>query len=271
MLLCRTLVLLLSIVSGFLGAGQVSPMPQAVPGQPVKTFTIGGTVTNAATRKPIRRALVHVNGPVQLATFTGPDGRFQISGVAQGQTFLTAEKPGFFDEQALHPGSYTPQNTAVNVGPGTNEFRLQLTPEAKIRGRVLDPDGEPIEGLQLQLVTREISEGRKQLQPGMMANTDENGSYRIEGLTPGQYFLRTMAHPVFSAFGTMPRNAYPPQYYPNSPELTSAQPLELKPGQEAEADFTLPPSSYLHHQRRRCRRDPERTVHFLSRRGWPGQ
>ena len=52
-----------------------------------------------------------------------------------------------------------------------------------------------------------------------------------------------MAHPVFSAFGTMPRNAYPPQYYPNSPELTSAQPLELKPGQEAEADFTLHPAA----------------------------
>jgi hypothetical protein len=190
------------------------------------------------TGEPIRRALVHVNGPVPLAAFTGPDGGFQVSGVAQGQAFLTAEKPGFFDEQALHPGSYAPQN-AVNVGPGTNEFHLRLTPEAKIRGRVLDPDGEGIEGIQLQIVTREISEGRKQLQPGMMANTDENGTYRIEGLTPGQYFLRTMVHPVFSAFGAMPRNAYPPQYYPNSPDLASAQPLELKPGQEAEADLTL--------------------------------
>jgi Carboxypeptidase regulatory-like domain len=240
---CRLLVLLTTL-SGLLCTGQVSPpITQPVSGQPAKTFTIGGTVTNAATGEPIRRALVHVNGQVQLATFTGPDGRFQLSGVAQGQAFLTAEKPGFFDEQSLHPGSYAPQNAAVNVGPGTNEFHLRLTPEAKIRGRVLDPDGEPIEGLQLQLVTREISEGRKQLQPGMMANTDENGTYRIEGLTPGQYFLRTMVKPVFSTFGAMPRNAYPPQYYPNSPDLASAQSLEPKPGQEAEADFTLHPAA----------------------------
>src|SRR5690349_18323400 len=99
MLPSRTL-LLLTTLSGLLCTGQVSPpIPQAASGERAKTFTIGGTVTNAATGEPIRRALVHVNGPVQLATFTGPDGRFQISGVAQGQAFLTAEKPGFFDEQ----------------------------------------------------------------------------------------------------------------------------------------------------------------------------
>jgi carboxypeptidase family protein len=243
MLQCRTLSLLTAL-SGLLCSGQVPPITsQAVTGQPAKTFTIGGTVTNAVTGEPVRRALVHVNGPVQLAAFTGPDGRFQISGVAQGPTFLTAEKPGFFDEQALHPGSNTPQSAPVNVGPGTNEFHLQLAPEAKIRGRVLDPDGEPIEGLQLQLVTREISEGRKQLQPGMTASTDENGMYRMEGLIPGQYFLRTMAHPVFSAFGAMPRSAYAPQYYPNSSDLASAQALEVKPGQEAEVDFTLHPGA----------------------------
>lgn len=237
----RRVGLLLSALSGFLWAGQISsPTPQAVSSQPDKTFTISGTVTNAVTGEPIRRALVHVNGPgpAQLAGLTGPDGHFQVGGVAQGQAFLTAEKPGFFDEQALHPGSYTPQNAAVNVGPGTNEFHIQLFPEAKIRGRVLDPDGEPIEELQLQLVTRAILDGRKQLQPGMTASTDENGTYRMEGLRPGQYFLRTMARPLFSGFGAFPQSAYPPQYYPNSPDLASAQSLELKPGQEAEADFT---------------------------------
>ncbi|MFL6353232.1 MAG: carboxypeptidase regulatory-like domain-containing protein [Bryobacteraceae bacterium] len=237
-------LVLVAVLSGFLGTGQVSPSTsQAVSGERPKTFTIGGTVTNAATGEPIRRALVHVNGPLPVAAFTGPDGRFQVSGIPQGQAFLTAEKPGFFDEQALHPGSYAPQNAAVNVGPGTNDFHLQLTPEAKIWGRVLDPDGEPVEGLQLQLVTWDISEGRKQLQPGMMASTDETGNYRIEGLTPGHYFLRTMVHPVVSAFGAMPRDAYPPQYYPNSPDLASAQPVGLKPGQEAEADFTVHPTA----------------------------
>jgi carboxypeptidase family protein len=236
-------LLLLTTLSVFLCAGQVAPpMPQAGLTGDTKTYPLSGTVTNAATGEPIRRALVHVNGPMQLATFTGPDGRFQLTGVPQGQASVTAEKPGFFDEQALHPGSYTPQNAAVNVGPGTNELHLQLTPEAKIRGRVLDPDGEAIDNLQVQLVTWEISEGRKQLQMGVMASTDDRGIYRIEGLTPGQYFIRTLARPVFSTFGAVPRNAYAPQYYPNSPDLASAQSVELKAGEQAEADFTLHPA-----------------------------
>jgi hypothetical protein len=236
-------LLFLTTLSVFLCPGQVGPpMLQAGLTGDIKTYPLSGTVTNAATGEPIRRALAHVNGPVQLATFTGPDGRFQLTGVPQGQASVTAEKPGFFDEQALHPGSYTPQNTAVNVGPGTNELHLQLTPEAKIRGRVVDPDGEPIDNVQVQLVTREILEGRKQLQMGMMASTDDRGIYRIEGLTPGQYFIRTLARPVFSTFGAVPRNAYAPQYYPNSPDLASAQSVELKPGEQAEADFTLHPA-----------------------------
>jgi len=233
----------LTTLSVFLCDGQVAPpMPQAGVSANPKIYSLSGTVTNVTTGEPIRRALVHVNGQVQLASFTAPDGRFQITGIPQGQALVTAEKPGFFDEQSLHPGSYTPQNAAVNVGPGTNELHLQLTPEAKIRGRVLDPDGEPIDGLQVQLVTREISEGRKQLQMGMMASTDERGTYRIEGLTPGEYFIRTLARPVFSTFGAMPRSAYPPQYYQNSPDLSSAQSLELKPGEEAQVDLTLHPA-----------------------------
>jgi hypothetical protein len=89
----RLLVVVLITVSGFLCTGQVSPpIAQAVSGERAKTFTIGGTVTNAATGEPIRRALVHVtplalglveNRPTQLAAFTGPDGRFQVGGVAQ--------------------------------------------------------------------------------------------------------------------------------------------------------------------------------------------
>src|SRR5205085_10657999 len=73
----------------------------------------------------------------------------------------------------------------------------------------------------------------------MMGNTDEKGNYRVEGLTPGPYFVRTMVHPVFAASWVTSGSAYAPQYYPNGSDLSSAQPLQLKPGQDAEADFML--------------------------------
>lgn len=233
-LTCRNVTALSSIFFAFLCLAQG---PQQL--EPGKTYTLSGTVTNAATGEPIRRAVVHVNGPVQLSSFTGPDGRFQFTGIPQGQVFVTAERPGFFDEQSLHPGGYTSLNFGISVGPGTNELHLQLTPEATIRGRVLDPDGEPVEGLQLQLIAQEIQEGRKVFQPRASAETDENGTYKMEGVTPGLYFIQTIVHPLFSQSWIRSVDAYPPQYYPNSPDLASAQALELKAGQEAEADFTV--------------------------------
>lgn len=235
-LACR-FILVLTASSGLACAGQIVSLPgQTAAGGPAKTYSLSGTVTNLATGEPIRRALVHVNGPVQLSAFTGADGRFQITGVPEGQTFVTAEKPGFFDDQSVQPGV---PNFGVNVGPGTNEFHLRLTPEARIRGRVLDTDGEPIEGLQVEILGQEIVEGHKQLQTRLIGNTDEKGNYRVEGLTPGPYFVRTMVHPVFAESWATSGNAYAPQYYPNGSDLSSAQGLELKPGQDAEADFTL--------------------------------
>src|SRR5437667_5666256 len=111
--LCRSIVFLLTTLSGSLCLGQVSPGMSLA--ERTKTYTVTGTVNNAATGEPVRRALVHVNGQVQLSAFTGPDGRFQVTGVPEGQAFVTAEKPGFFNEESLQPGPYTSQNAAVNV------------------------------------------------------------------------------------------------------------------------------------------------------------
>jgi hypothetical protein len=235
---CRSLAVLSSVLYGFSCLGQAPPgVPQQT--EHGKKYALSGTVTNAATGEPIRRALVHVNGPVQWSSFTGPDGRFQFTGIPGGQVFVTAERPGFFDQQSLHGGSYPLQNASVTVSPGTNELHLQLTPEATIRGRVLDPEDEPVEGLQLLLIAQEIQDGRKVLQPRGSAETDENGTYRMEGLISGRYFVRTMVRPLFAASWAASANAYPPQYYPNGPDLSSAQTVELKGGQEAEANFSV--------------------------------
>ncbi len=229
----RPFAILLGACFSFVCLAQLSQsLPQT---ENSKKYTVSGSVTNAATSEPIRRALVHLNGPVQLSAFTGPDGRFEFTGIPEGQIFVTAERPGFFDQQSLNQGV----NTTVAVGPATKPLQILLTPEARIRGRVLDADGEPVEGLQLQLIAQEIQEGRKQLQPRASANTDENGTYEMEGLTPGQYFLRTMIHPGFSSSSMAPATAYPPEYYPNSADLASAQALELRPGEQAQADLTV--------------------------------
>ncbi len=201
-------------------------------------YTVTGNVSNSVTGEPVRRALVHIG---QFAVFTGADGGFQIDGVPGGQYSANAQRPGFFD-----PGQagLSPSPPMISVGPNTPAAALKLVPESVIEGRVLSNTGEPIEDAQVQWLREQVFNGRKALQGVGNQGTDDTGGFRIENLTPGKYYVRVMQMPVFgfaSVFVNSNRQVYPEQYYPNAPDVASAQALELKPGESARLDFTLSP------------------------------
>ncbi len=207
----RAALLLAPLACAVCGAQSFEPTPQVtgIENPQNKRYTVAGSVVNSATGEPIRRALVRVNGPADLAAFTGADGRFQIENVPAGQLILSAEKPGFFDTAAM---SGKPFRSALTAGAATQEVRLQLTPAASVAGRVVDPDGTPIEGLQVELIADEIAQGRKQRQTRGYASTEEDGSYRFENLTPGRVFVRTILHQPFP-FSNAVSQVYAPRYY----------------------------------------------------------
>ncbi|MBV9303579.1 MAG: carboxypeptidase regulatory-like domain-containing protein [Acidobacteriaceae bacterium] len=234
-------VSLAAICGGLLCGAQVLER-QISPGstyQNAKKYTVTGVVVNSATGEAIRRALVHINGTGQFSCFTGTDGRFQMTDIPEGQVFVTAEKPGFFDQQVLHPAFMSSQANSFTVGPGTNELRVQLVPEARIGGHVVDSEGEPIAQVSIQLLSEEIVEGRKQVQSPMGIATDDDGAYHFDGLVPGRYFLHTAMRPVLAASWANPPSVYPSQYYPAGLDRSTAQPIELRPGDQIEADVTL--------------------------------
>ncbi len=204
-------------------------------------YTVAGSVSNSVTGEPIRRALVHIG---QFAVFTGADGRFQMDGVIPGLYNATAQRPGFVDP--TQTGQMSSPPPMINVGPNTPPVTLKLAPESVVEGRVLSNTGEPIENAQVQLLQEQIFNGRKMLQPTGNDETDDAGDFRIENLIPGKYYVRVLQKPVFGwaialASGAASRQAYPEQFYPNAPDLASAQALELKPGESARVDFTLAP------------------------------
>ncbi len=207
--------------------------------------TVAGTVVNSVTGEPIRRALVNVNGSETHSAFTAADGRFEVPNVPEGQVFLTTQKPGFFDSSASAGSPFQAPPARITLGPATGDVVLRLSPEAKIRGRVLDRSGEPIEFLNVQLLAQVVVEGRKQWQQRNQATTDEAGIYLIDNLMPGAYVLRTVPLPIQPvstakvANGAPGSEVFQAKYYPDAPDLSSVQPIELKPGQELPVDFTL--------------------------------
>ncbi len=223
----------------------LSGQTYTAPPNPKARHTVAGSVVNSITGVPIPRALVRINGPEQHTAFTGSDGRFQIDNVPEGRAYVAVQKPGFFDP-SLAPGTFTAPKS-VTLGAGTGDLLLKLIPQAEIHGRVVDRDGEPVENVPIELLAQDIVNGRKQWQPRGGGSTNENGVYRIENLQPGRYAVRSGSHPVFPGYsnvgadGRLVPEVYPPQFYPNTPDLSTAQAMDLKPGEESEADFTLSP------------------------------
>jgi Carboxypeptidase regulatory-like domain len=238
---------LVAVVSPFTCLGQgwtfYTPSGRITANQPVSQnrYKITGTVVNSATGEPIVRALVRVNGPTSQQVFTDGNGRFEMSDVPEGQIVVTAQRPGFINNER----SNQQRPRMVTVGPSTPSIEVRLVPEGAIKGKITDRDGEPVEGIGIQVMLQQVNNGRKDWLPHGGAQTDENGEYLVEGLPPGQYLVRTSTRPLFPmrvAAETSPVNeVYPAQYFPNAPGQENAQPVTVQPGQVAESDFRLSP------------------------------
>ena len=219
-------------------AGRTSNQPASQ-----NRYKITGKVVNSITGEPIGRAVVRINGSTNQQMFTDGSGRFEASDIPEGQIAITAQRPGFVDSQ-MNSGRFQ-RSQMITVGPSTPSIEVKLMPEGFIKGKVTNNEGEPVEGMGLQVMFQQINNGRKDWLPRGGAQTDENGEYEIEDLPPGQYLIHTSTRAVFfvnaPSQGSPYTDVYPAQFFPNAPDRSSAQPVTVGAGQAAEADFRLSP------------------------------
>lgn len=234
----RLLLLLpLALICSGQNQFQVQGTPQVQNQGPRRAVT--GTVTNASSGEPIRHALVQLWGPRPVSALTGSDGRFEIGDVPEGPVNFAVTKPGFFDSRSLPGSEWRPSGSAFIVGSGNNDFRLTLSPAARIVGRITDSDGEAVEQIQVEILSEQIFQGRKQWQPRGNSNTNDDGSYRVDDLTPGRYIVFAAGNALPRPIWNAPQEVSAPAYYPDARDLVSAQPIEIRAGQEFRADFHL--------------------------------
>lgn len=203
---------------------------------PTQVRTLSGTVVNSITGEPIPGALVRILGPTQGAVMTGPDGRFELAKVPANEAFsIGAEKPGY--------GMTNNGMRFQPVTPGENNITIKLTPQGAIQGRIVDDQGQPLEDIQVQALAEQIVAGRKRQQMVATTSTDATGAYELGGLEPGNYLVKTRMRRLYWTAAPLAaaQQAYPGEYYPASPDRGGAQPLQVMPGQTAEADFSLAP------------------------------
>jgi hypothetical protein len=225
-------------------------------------FRVAGTVVNSKTSQPLARATVSVtdtkNPKNAQSLVTGEDGRFQFL-VSAGKYSLLGTKHGFL------PFSYEQHEnfwTAIVTGAGleTENLILRLPPPAIISGKVTDDFGEPVRRATVTVFSETHRAGVSRIQPFSAATTDDLGTYELEGLGAGTYFLCASAQPWFAEHlissqasagmaSLIDRDldvAYPVSYYKEATESEDATPIPLRAADQIEVDFHMSAVPALH-------------------------
>ncbi|HWF06673.1 MAG TPA: carboxypeptidase-like regulatory domain-containing protein, partial [Candidatus Angelobacter sp.] len=201
---------------------------------------------NAQTGKPIPHALVKASGMREAAVLADAEGHFVFTGLPSGNLSFTARKPGFYPPGQTQNGASFNNISFINikVGPDTGNVELKLLPESVIFGEVMDGDGEPVEDAIIEVLEVKYPEGRRRLEHNNFGNirTDEDGKFRIADLQGGRYFLVLKTNSVTRRAPVQlnTQEVFPAiLYYPDSPDMAGATPIELSAGQREHVAFTV--------------------------------
>jgi hypothetical protein len=207
------------------------------------------------------------------AVTTDERGRFEIKDVAQGAYRLIAARNGF-SKQEYGQRSANQTGAVLNIAGGQRvtgiEFRL--SPAGTIMGRVSDARGEPLAGVTVQALRSTYdASGKRTLQPAASGRTNDLGEYRLYWINPGRYYISAnparstldilasnasqtapansfdaqAMGPLNSILGAIPNpnevpvSGFPLTFFPGTQDVSGAVSIDLQPGAESRADFTL--------------------------------
>ena len=268
---CRMAALCLSLAQAF-AATQTPATPQeAASGG---NYRIAGTVVSKLDGHPLARARVtarDAKDPQKFASVvTAEDGKFEFTAVPAGKFDLHGAKRGFIQSSYDQHEQFS---TAIVTGAGldTEDLVLRLAPTAIISGKILDESGDPVRSATVTLYYDDHSSGVDQIRQYRGAQTDDQGSYEIPGVTPGIYFLSVSARPWYAVHPNSnppdaPANgkpagtantdtpsfdrsldvAYPVTYYSDVTDADSATPIPIRGGERLQVELHLNPVPSLH-------------------------
>jgi hypothetical protein len=203
---------------------------------------IAGKVVNSVNGEPVRRAVVIARAQdaehgQSYAAETDAKGQFTIAEMAPGSYLLSADRQGFHFQARGATGA-PPPPLKLEPGQEVNDLVLRLIPMGVIAGRVVDEEGDPIRGAQVQAFATAYVNGKRQLNPVNQVMSNEKGEYRLFGLNPGKFFV--LASPnnwhgpqqdVSIRNPGLPLHPAP-AYYPGVSDEARAVPIEVAPGAE---------------------------------------
>jgi hypothetical protein len=212
--------------------------------EPPPRLSVTGMVISTSG-DPVRKATVLLmardtdNGVNYTADSDG-NGRFVIEDVQPGVYAVSADRQGFMLEPDAAPGA-PPPSLKVEAGQSVKDVKIKLVPLGVIAGRVLDEDGDPLRGAQVQAMTYSYQAGKKQLRNIEQVMANDKGEFRLFGLHPGTFYLRATGRSGGGSFGRsfessgsivtrVMSESSASTYFPSTTDAGQASPIELVEG-----------------------------------------
>jgi hypothetical protein len=180
--------------------GALTDLPAQQPSKAEDLGSVAGQVSNANTGEPLGKAELTLRRtdmrpgmggiPGSYSGTTDSTGRFLIQKVEPGRYRLTARRNGYVaGEYGAADPSRAGNPITVDRAQKLAAINVRLSPHGVITGRITDPDGDAMLGVQVQAYRYRYVQGRRQLAAQAGASTNDLGEYRIYGLPPGKYYL----------------------------------------------------------------------------------
>ena len=217
------------------------------PPSPTGNGSVEGTVINEITREPVRKAQVTLGSANAPPAVTDATGRFAFRNLGPGTFWLQASHPLFPEPTRVMQGR--PVSITLGQDEQKHDLVIALTPGAAISGSVLDDDGKPLAGCNVQVLEFQLGQSTRKLSARAGATSDSRGQYRISGLPGGRYYLMVQCqqtlpapHPFIRPGPDvdLPQRRYTVEFYPSVPEASGAGRLTLAAGADSRGiDFQV--------------------------------
>jgi hypothetical protein len=212
-----------------------------------------GTVVAAGTGEPLAGADVRIL-ETGVKTFTAPDGHFEFDALTSGRHTVIASRSGYVTAAAGMTGPKDRPRAVELTAGSPRHVQIQLVALGAITGRIVDAAGQPVGGIRVRAIRRRTAPSA--YERGAEVGTDDDGRFAIRELDSGHYFViadkrtppraapRPAARfPPDPAAAPLPNREGDPMasltYYPGTAFPDQAGNVEVVPGEESDATFTL--------------------------------
>lgn len=198
-----------------------------------------GIASNAITHEPLSGVHIRLVGIRNLpqgqfdsyGATTDRAGHFSIAPLPPGAYIFLPQRAGFVYGQRKD-GSVPLPSLTFKAGEQLTGFKLEMTPEGIIQGRILDDFGDPVEHAQVTAVAQSndfVWAGAGTLgENAPAAESDDRGMFQLAVL-PGKYYIQ--ANPRSNSSNGVPAQ-YAVTWFPQAPAKESAAVVEARAAAE---------------------------------------